>query len=155
INAIDPGYTATDFNQHRGPGSVEDAAAFVASYATIGADGPTGRFFSKDYEEEGNESPWQGLTCSFIQSKHMKITPDYPSMASLAIHGNHGENAEHAHLLPISASSTFTFESAQQGMDRFSGKEPGYVYSRFANPTVRMAEELVAGLEAFGITDKE
>ena len=85
----------------------------------------------------------------------MKITPDHPSMTSLAIHGNHRENAEHAHLLPIFASSTFTFESAQQGMDRFSGKEPGYVYSRFANPTVRAAEELVADLEAFGITDKE
>jgi len=79
----------------------------------------------------------------------------HPSMTSLAIHGRHHENAEHAHLLPIFASSTFTFDSAQQGMDRFSGKEPGYVYSRFANPTVRAAEELVAGLEAFGITDKE
>jgi methionine-gamma-lyase len=85
----------------------------------------------------------------------MKSTPDQPSMTSLAIHGNHAVNAEHAHLLPIFASSTFTFESAQQGMDRFSGKEPGYVYSRFANPTVRAAEELVASLEAFGITDKE
>lgn len=85
----------------------------------------------------------------------MKNTPDQPSMTSLAIHGNHHENAEHAHLLPIFASSTFTFDSAQQGMDRFSGKEPGYVYSRFANPTVRAAEELVASLEAFGITDKK
>lgn len=58
INAIDPGYTATDFNHHRGPGSVEDAAAFVVKYAVIGSDGPTGRFFSHDYAEEGNESPW-------------------------------------------------------------------------------------------------
>jgi len=85
----------------------------------------------------------------------MKLTPDYPSMTSLAIHGNHSEYAEHAHLLPIFASSTFTFESAQQGMDRFSGKEPGFVYSRFGNPTVKVAEQLVAGLEAFGIADKD
>lgn len=36
INAVDPGYTATDFNHHSGPGTVEDAAARVVKYATIG-----------------------------------------------------------------------------------------------------------------------
>jgi NAD(P)-dependent dehydrogenase (short-subunit alcohol dehydrogenase family) len=58
VNAIDPGYTATDFNEHRGTGSIEEAAAFVVKYAAIGPDGPTGRYFSKDYQAEGNESPW-------------------------------------------------------------------------------------------------
>lgn len=58
VNTIDPGHTKTDFNRHRGTGSVEDAAAFVAKYAMIGPNGPTGRFFSKDYAGEGNESPW-------------------------------------------------------------------------------------------------
>jgi NAD(P)-dependent dehydrogenase (short-subunit alcohol dehydrogenase family) len=56
INAVDPGYTATDFNQHRGHGNVADAAGFVVKYATIGADGPTGKFFSHD--AEGEVSPW-------------------------------------------------------------------------------------------------
>ncbi|MBN9383783.1 MAG: SDR family oxidoreductase [Chitinophagaceae bacterium] len=58
VNVVDPGYTATDFNQHRGTGSVEDAAAFVVSHAILPPDGPTGKYFSKDYLEEGNESPW-------------------------------------------------------------------------------------------------
>ena len=58
VNAIDPGYTATDFNNHSGPNSVEYAAAFVAKYAMLGADGPTGKFFSPDIETENNESPW-------------------------------------------------------------------------------------------------
>lgn len=58
VNAVDPGYTATDFNQHSGPLKVEDSAAFVAQYAIIGADGPTGKFFSHDRQAEGNESPW-------------------------------------------------------------------------------------------------
>jgi len=58
INAIDPGYTATDFNHHRGTGTVEKAAAFVVKYATIPPDGPTGKFFSPDYLENNNESPW-------------------------------------------------------------------------------------------------
>ncbi|WP_158825890.1 SDR family oxidoreductase [Mucilaginibacter lacusdianchii] len=58
VNAVDPGYTATDFNQHSGPLKVEDSAAFVAQYAVIGPDGPTGKFFSHDRQAEGNESPW-------------------------------------------------------------------------------------------------
>jgi NAD(P)-dependent dehydrogenase (short-subunit alcohol dehydrogenase family) len=57
INAVDPGYTATDFNQHRGPGSVHDAAAIIVKYATIDENGPTGKFFSDDNAETG-ESPW-------------------------------------------------------------------------------------------------
>ncbi|HEX6428602.1 MAG TPA: SDR family oxidoreductase, partial [Niastella sp.] len=42
INAVDPGYTATDFNNHTGPGTVPDAAARVVKAAMFGADGPTG-----------------------------------------------------------------------------------------------------------------
>jgi NAD(P)-dependent dehydrogenase (short-subunit alcohol dehydrogenase family) len=48
VNAIDPGYTATEFNNFRGPGKVEDAAAVVLKYAALGTDGPTGGFFDRD-----------------------------------------------------------------------------------------------------------
>jgi NAD(P)-dependent dehydrogenase (short-subunit alcohol dehydrogenase family) len=58
VNAVDPGFTATDFNQHSGTGSVEDAAARLVKYATIDADGPTGKFFSDDNSPETGESPW-------------------------------------------------------------------------------------------------
>lgn len=58
VNAVDPGFTATDFNQHRGTGSVEDAAARLVKYATIDADGPTGKFFSDDNSPKTGESPW-------------------------------------------------------------------------------------------------
>jgi NAD(P)-dependent dehydrogenase (short-subunit alcohol dehydrogenase family) len=58
INAVDPGYTKTDFNHHNGPGTVEDAAAIVVKYATIGQDGPTGRYFSNDIDTADQESPW-------------------------------------------------------------------------------------------------
>jgi len=57
VNAIDPGYTATDFNQHRGPGNIPDAAAIIVKYATIDADGPTGKFFSNEIPG-GGEYPW-------------------------------------------------------------------------------------------------
>ncbi|WP_158799273.1 SDR family oxidoreductase [Pedobacter sp. L105] len=58
INAVDPGYTATDFNHHRGPGTVPDAAARVVKAALLGADGPTGQFFSDDNSPETGISPW-------------------------------------------------------------------------------------------------
>lgn len=58
INAVDPGYTQTDFNHHNGPGSVEDAASIIVKYATVDADGPTGKFFSNDIETADQESPW-------------------------------------------------------------------------------------------------
>ena len=58
VNAVDPGYTKTDFNHHNGPGTIEDAAARLVKYATIGADGPTGGFFSDDNNPETGVSPW-------------------------------------------------------------------------------------------------
>jgi NAD(P)-dependent dehydrogenase (short-subunit alcohol dehydrogenase family) len=58
VNVVDPGYTATDFNHHSGPGTVEDAAARLVKCALIGPDGPTGQFFSDDNNEETGISPW-------------------------------------------------------------------------------------------------
>jgi NAD(P)-dependent dehydrogenase (short-subunit alcohol dehydrogenase family) len=58
VNAVDPGYTATDFNHHSGPGTVEDAAARVVKAATLGPDGPTSQFFSDDNAPDTGISPW-------------------------------------------------------------------------------------------------
>jgi len=58
VNVVDPGYTATDFNHHSGPGNVQDAAAIIVKYAHIAADGPTGKFFSNDIKGKTDESPW-------------------------------------------------------------------------------------------------
>lgn len=58
VNVVDPGFTATDFNNHHGIKNVEDSASFVAKYAMLEADGPTGKYFSHDYEPNNNESPW-------------------------------------------------------------------------------------------------
>ncbi len=58
VNVVDPGYTATDFNGHSGPGSVEDAAARLVKAATIAGDGPSGKFFSDDNAPETGISPW-------------------------------------------------------------------------------------------------
>ncbi|SNS00180.1 SDR family oxidoreductase [Flavobacterium sp. ov086] len=58
VNVIDPGYTATDFNHHNGPGTVESAASFIIKHTDTDENGPTGKFFSNDIEDETGISPW-------------------------------------------------------------------------------------------------
>jgi NAD(P)-dependent dehydrogenase (short-subunit alcohol dehydrogenase family) len=58
VNAVDPGYTATEFNHFSGPGSIEDAAARLVKCATIDAGGPSGAFFSEDNAPDTGISPW-------------------------------------------------------------------------------------------------
>jgi methionine-gamma-lyase len=73
--------------------------------------------------------------------------------SSLAIHAGHTDDPNYAHLTPIYASSTYVFDEAEQGMRRFSGEEKGFIYSRWGNPTIAEAEEKIAALESFGVTD--
>lgn len=73
--------------------------------------------------------------------------------SSLAVHGGHQEDPNHAHLVPVYASSTYVFDDADQGMRRFKGEEKGYIYSRWGNPTITEAEEKISAMEAFGIND--
>lgn len=58
VNVIDPGYTATDFNAHSGPGSVESAASFIIKHTLTDENALTGQFYSNDIEDEIGISPW-------------------------------------------------------------------------------------------------
>ncbi len=58
VNMVDPGFIKTDFNNHRGTGTVEEAAGRISKYALIGNDGPTGKFFSEEYNPQTGEIPW-------------------------------------------------------------------------------------------------
>ena len=78
----------------------------------------------------------------------------FTGFSSLAIHAGHTKDPLYAHLTPIYASSTFVFDSAEQGMRRFNGEENGYIYSRWGNPTFTEAEEKIAAMESFGVLDK-
>lgn len=53
VNMVNPGYTATDFNNNMGYKTVEAGAAPIVQNAMLGIDGPTGKYFS-DY----GETPW-------------------------------------------------------------------------------------------------
>jgi|WetSurMetagenome_2_1015567.scaffolds.fasta_scaffold21328_3 NAD(P)-dependent dehydrogenase (short-subunit alcohol dehydrogenase family) len=48
VNAVDPGFTATDLNHHRGTQTLAEGAAAALQYAMIGSDGASGGFFSAD-----------------------------------------------------------------------------------------------------------
>ncbi|MCU7931610.1 MAG: O-succinylhomoserine sulfhydrylase [Candidatus Thiodiazotropha sp. (ex Codakia rugifera)] len=77
--------------------------------------------------EEHKEHGW-GLSTQAIRVGHHR-TPE----------GEHGE--------PIFPTSSFVFSSAAEAAARFSGDEPGNIYARFTNPTVRNFEERLAALE--------
>ncbi len=80
--------------------------------------------------------------------------PDKKSLSgfsSTAIHSGNNTDENQSHLIPIYASSTYVFNSAEQGMRRFNGDEKGYIYSRWGNPTIAEAEETISALESFGI----
>src|SRR4028119_1095559 len=73
--------------------------------------------------------------------------------SSLALHAGHEEDPMYSHLTPIYATSTFTFDTADQGMKRFDNKEPGYIYTRWGNPNFTGAEEKICAFESFGVLD--
>lgn len=58
VNAVCPGFTKTDFNGHRGTGTVEDAGKRIVKYALIDNDGPTGKFFSEENNPATGEIAW-------------------------------------------------------------------------------------------------
>ncbi|MES9986901.1 MAG: O-succinylhomoserine sulfhydrylase [Candidatus Thiodiazotropha endolucinida] len=64
-----------------------------------------------------------------------------------AVRVGHHRTREGEHAEPIFPTSSFVFRSAAEAAARFSGDEPGNIYSRFTNPTVRTFEERLAALE--------
>ena len=84
----------------------------------------------------------------------MKHNFNYSGISSLALHAGQHNFANASHLSPIYATSTFTFNHADEGMRRFSGEEDGFIYSRWDNPTFKPAEEIIAALETFKLKDE-
>ena len=64
------------------------------------------------------------------------------------IHNSYQAEEHQGSLVPpLYQTSTFTFANAEQGENRFAGKEEGYIYSRLGNPTVKILEDKMAALE--------
>ncbi|ACL72018.1 O-succinylhomoserine sulfhydrylase [Thioalkalivibrio sulfidiphilus] len=76
----------------------------------------------------------------------MKDPQDYAFETRAVRAGQHRTN-EGEHSEAIFPTSSFVFESAAQAAARFGGQEPGNIYSRFTNPTVRTFEQRLAAME--------
>jgi len=80
-----------------------------------------------------------------IMTEHNSSTSGF---STRAIHTGHDPQQHQGALNPpIYLNSTYAFESTDQGQKRFSGEEPGYVYSRVGNPTETVLEQKLADLE--------
>ncbi len=65
-----------------------------------------------------------------------------------AIHHGYDPIDEHGALTPpLHLTSTFAFETAEEGGARFAGEAPGHIYSRISNPTTDLLERRMADLE--------
>lgn len=77
----------------------------------------------------------------------MSDHPDDLQFETLAVRAGQVRTSEGEQSEPIFPTSSFVFESAAHAAARFSGDEPGNIYSRFTNPTVRTFEQRLAALE--------
>lgn len=77
----------------------------------------------------------------------------WKGISTVAMHANGNEHDSDAHLVPIYATSTFTFPTAEEGMERFRNSDKSQIYSRWGNPTFKAAEQTIEQLETFGLKD--
>lgn len=82
-----------------------------------------------------------------LATKQSFPEPQSHSLETLAIRAGHHRTPEGEHGEPIFTTSSFVFENAAQAAARFGGDEPGNIYSRFTNPTVRIFQERLAAME--------
>ncbi|PKK39657.1 Methionine gamma-lyase [Clostridiaceae bacterium JG1575] len=71
----------------------------------------------------------------------------FKGFSTRAIHSGYESNKYGALATPIYQTSTFIFDSAEQGGRRFAMEEEGYIYTRVSNPTLTQAEKKLADLE--------
>ena len=69
------------------------------------------------------------------------------NLDTLAIRAGYQRTAEGEHSEAMFLTSSYVFDNAEQAAARFAGSEPGNVYSRYTNPTVRAFEERLAAME--------
>jgi methionine-gamma-lyase len=76
-------------------------------------------------------------------------------ISTITLHTASHENDNYSHTTPIYATSTFTFDTADQGMERFKGDDKTRLYTRWGNPTFTAAEKTIETLEARGLINED
>ncbi|MDP4282486.1 MAG: aminotransferase class I/II-fold pyridoxal phosphate-dependent enzyme [Bacteroidota bacterium] len=75
------------------------------------------------------------------------MKPNKQGFNSRLIHGGGHKDPLGSVITPIYQTSTFSFESAEEGAKCFAGESDGYIYTRLGNPTINDLERTVADLE--------
>ncbi|MDH2197786.1 MULTISPECIES: PLP-dependent aspartate aminotransferase family protein [Pseudomonadaceae] len=78
---------------------------------------------------------------------HAKPVDPHDFDASSAVHVGRDCDMTDVFCEPLAMTSAYTFASARDAWERFSGQKEGNVYTRFTNPTVRAFERRIAHLE--------
>lgn len=69
------------------------------------------------------------------------------AIETLAVRAGQIRSPELEHSEAIYPTSSFVFNTAEEAAARFTGDQPGNIYSRFTNPTVSMFEQRIASME--------
>ncbi|MEY3052662.1 MAG: hypothetical protein RLY31_2447 [Bacteroidota bacterium] len=77
-------------------------------------------------------------------------TPQTYRLASVCARETEDPRTTRPHVLPLYATSSFSFDSIDEGISIFSGEQQGHVYGRYGNPTMEAVARKLAQLEAAG-----
>lgn len=72
-----------------------------------------------------------------------------------AIHAYELDDPYGAHTTPVYQSSVFEFPNVETGQELFLGRRPGYIYTRWGNPTIAVLERRMAALESLDIPRRD
>ena len=73
---------------------------------------------------------------------------------SICVSSEFESTHQKSHTLPIYATSSYEFDNVEESIDIFTGQKPGYVYSRYKNPTVEHVAAAICALECFDIEEQ-
>jgi methionine-gamma-lyase len=76
------------------------------------------------------------------------------SFGTVCVHNKQQSSFGHSHMEAIFPTSTFSYDNPEQLMKLFQGTEPGYIYSRWDNPTFHYAADKISLLEAFELNNE-
>ena len=85
-----------------------------------------------------------------------KTKKTYKGFGSTCVHSQVDlHKAINTHTEAIYPTSTFAYDDANELMQIFNGEKEGFIYGRWHNPTVEMAEKKIAALEAWNLKNEK
>jgi len=92
-----------------------------------------------------------GFLRFFVLKSVKRIMRERITFESLCVQDPEDPRTTKPHQLPIYATSSFEFETIDQGIDIFTGKAEGHVYGRYGNPTIDAVAAKITAMETYGL----